>query len=1483
MVFFSLGVITIHRQNINTFNYQAVAHDPLTNQILANQDLNVKFYIGTNAQDPENDYLYTEEHTLTTNDFGLFYTKVGDVDPGIFSDIQWGIETYYFTVVINDNLVSTDLMVAVPYAISANNANTVNYLDVESAVPVNAVFSDNQNIYLNGDSLSIDNGNSIDMSPLKTKEIISTDYNSPFLTITFNDGSSYDANLSSLLNTDNQTLSTTTDSLIISNGNAIPLSSLGASQWTATGNDIQNNNAGKVGIGTSSFIGKLNITTDANTERGLYILNNTSSNSTFGKFGVYANVDGGGSGDNVGAWFDALGNATGINYGVAGYASGTNGENRGVFGAANYGTSNWAGYFADGDVKVENKLVIGSNTSPGQFQLKDGNQGFNRILRSDAQGNAEWVQVGTMGVGVMLKSIYDTNNNGVVDDAETVNGFQVGTHVPANAVFSDDQDATAVFYDNTSSNLSAINVQAAIDEVNQNVGGLGDMNTSIYDTDNNGIVDNAETVNGFQVGTNVPANADFSDDQQLSTNGLDASNVVRINISNGNYIDLNLSALNNSGSDNQDLTGASFNPSNGLLTIDIQNGNSVSVNLSSLVNTDNQILSASSDSIFISNGNGIPKDLLTSPDTDWIITGNNIYNGNVGNVGIGTSNPGSKLNIKGPDNNTLLKLERNGIIGGGLGVTYRGANDGYEIQSGDQGGISLEALGNHELKFETNGQERMLIEGNGNISMGSSGASPSTTLDISGSLTVKEDNQNNGGDVFFKNLPVGNNYDYQSVMIDTTNGKLYRMSSADGWGGYPGGGSVWTENGSDIYYDSGDVGVGTNNPQKSLHVYGEVSNYPNVEPSNGNDGVFIDIQNAGLGYQKVAGIRFKTKHGLFENAYYHAGIFFRGNPNDLDQRGTLYFSNKNSSNTTGVGTADADMVIKPDGKIGVGLLNPDEQLHVDGKLKIGSSSNGYTFPTNRGNDGQYLVLGSTPGQLEWANAGSGGNGGSASNIDDLGDAHVNIGKESIYMGHIPSSPNLDSSGSINTQQNTTLGIETMKNLYDGRSNTAIGYQSLRDVEDGAYNVSIGNLTLSGNNGSYGNVAVGSEAMYSSETDNNTAIGRQALYKNDIGLGYNVAIGYQSGMWYGSGSNYNTGAQKSTYIGSKTRPQSGSDANSIVIGYEAVGEGDNTVVLGNDDITDTYLKGKINVNGSYILPNTAGQAGEVLKMPATGNELVWAPEASGSGGGGGSNVWTTSGSNIHYNSGNVGIGVSSPNKKLEVSGESKFIGNVIIGSSSGSGTGAYVTFTASGNTPSTLNGRYDQASGYVYDSYDSEIETAQNASYFYNSTKNAGFFRTQFNSWYLVTDVTPGTDNSASSIYSTSLWGYNSSYCDGSCPNTGSAVYTSGGGANFELNTGHGGNANMVPVAYGTVNNSGSKLNDASTPNFTVTRNNTGIYTVNFSDFDFDGTKFMVSCSIKSTNLGHIIYYQDGTTMKIKTYDSQGSLSNRGFSFLVFHP
>ena len=47
--------------------------------------------------------------------------------------------------------------------------------------------------------------------------------------------------------------------------------------------------------------------------------------------------------------------------------------------------------------------------------------------------------------------------------------------------------------------------------------GFGDMVKAVYDTNDNGIVDNAEKVSGFTVGTNVPANAKFTDTNTITT------------------------------------------------------------------------------------------------------------------------------------------------------------------------------------------------------------------------------------------------------------------------------------------------------------------------------------------------------------------------------------------------------------------------------------------------------------------------------------------------------------------------------------------------------------------------------------------------------------------------------------------------------------------------------------------------------------------------------------------------------------------------------------------------------------------------------------------------------------------------------------------------------------------------------------------------------------------------------------------------------
>jgi len=46
-------------------------------------------------------------------------------------------------------------------------------------------------------------------------------------------------------------------------------------------------------------------------------------------------------------------------------------------------------------------------------------------------------QLADLGAGDMLKSTYDTTNNGIVDNAEKVNGLTVATAVPVNAVFTD--------------------------------------------------------------------------------------------------------------------------------------------------------------------------------------------------------------------------------------------------------------------------------------------------------------------------------------------------------------------------------------------------------------------------------------------------------------------------------------------------------------------------------------------------------------------------------------------------------------------------------------------------------------------------------------------------------------------------------------------------------------------------------------------------------------------------------------------------------------------------------------------------------------------------------------------------------------------------------------------------------------------------------------------------------------------------------------
>ena len=164
-------------------------------------------------------------------------------------------------------------------------------------------------------------------------------------------------------------------------------------------------------------------------------------------------------------------------------------------------------------------------------------------------------------------------------------------------------------------------------------------------------------------------------------------------------------------------------------------------------------------------------------------------------------------------------------------------------------------------------------------------------------------------------------------------------------------------------------------------------------------------------------------------------------------------------------------------------------------------------------------------------------------------------------------------------------------LNDGGGNVFIGTNA-GSFDDGTpkFNVGVGYRALFSNTSGVFNTANGSYALYLNTTgERNTSDGYQSLYSNTTGY-YNAANGYRAlfanttgfrntALGFQAGTNTNALAANQTsnnsvYLGNDTRSSASGNTNEIVIGSTAEGNGSNTVTLGNDSITDTYLKGNI---------------------------------------------------------------------------------------------------------------------------------------------------------------------------------------------------------------------------------------------------------------------------------------------------------------------
>jgi hypothetical protein len=178
-------------------------------------------------------------------------------------------------------------------------------------------------------------------------------------------------------------------------------------------------------------------------------------------------------------------------------------------------------------------------------------------------------------------------------------------------------------------------------------------------------------------------------------------------------------------------------------------------------------------------------------------------------------------------------------------------------------------------------------------------------------------------------------------------------------------------------------------------------------------------------------------------------------------------------------------------------------------------------------------------------------------------------------------------------QNTAAGDRALYSNTIGRYNTATGFNTLYANTTGTQNTATGDNALYANTTGNSNTAMGSFALHSNTTGTkNTATGYQALKNNTSGI-QNIANGNSAGRYVSGGTTPNALSDNSVFIGFNTKSWASDSENEIVIGEGAEGIGDNTVVIGNNSITTTILKGDVGI----------GITAPTEKLHVDGNILV----------------------------------------------------------------------------------------------------------------------------------------------------------------------------------------------------------------------------------------------------------------------------------------
>lgn len=305
-------------------NYQTVVRNS-AGVAIDNQNVSIRFTVLQNSVNGS--AVYTETHSVTTNSLGLVNLVIGQgaASQGSFNAIDWATGNYYVKTEVdvtggsNYIVAGTQQLMSVPYALFANKALNNDDADADPTNELQTLSFDN-----NSGNLSLSQGNTITLPFTSGGDNWGSQTVQTGASLSGNGTSASPLNVVGLL-TDNQTLSLSSNSLSISGGNSVNLSSYldntDAQTLQLSGNNLSISGGNSVSLSSLAL-------------PGLWQVNNVNDLFTGQAVGIGSNDPAGGAsrllvlspGANVNNNFSAA---------IRGQVSGTDGFNNGVYGESN--------------------------------------------------------------------------------------------------------------------------------------------------------------------------------------------------------------------------------------------------------------------------------------------------------------------------------------------------------------------------------------------------------------------------------------------------------------------------------------------------------------------------------------------------------------------------------------------------------------------------------------------------------------------------------------------------------------------------------------------------------------------------------------------------------------------------------------------------------------------------------------------------------------------------------------------------------------------------------------------------------------------------------------------------------------------------------------------------------------------------------------------------------------------------------------------